>query len=101
MKGLNENSLDRICASLAYAMGIEPPKQAAEKNADLAAFIDRAFGGERADRVVMYNPDAIAQWIYEKYADYTIECTGVPYVKYQSKTARLVKNCIKRLSDKH
>ncbi|MBP3606044.1 MAG: alkaline phosphatase family protein [Clostridia bacterium] len=63
----NENSLDTLCAVLAYAMGVEPPREAAERNADLAAYIDRAFSGEKADRVVMYNPDAIGQWIYEKY----------------------------------
>jgi len=69
----NQNSLDTICASLAYAMGIEAPAHAAEANADLNAFIDRAFGGEKADRVVMYNPDAIAQWIYEKYPRFVRE----------------------------
>ena len=67
----NQNSLDTVCGALSYAMGINAPAQAAEKNADLAAFVDAAFGGEKADRIVMYNPDAIAQWIYEKYADYT------------------------------
>lgn len=66
----NRNSLDTVCGALAYAMGIEPPKHAAEKNADLAAYIDKVFSGEKADRVVMYNPDAIAQWVYEKYPYY-------------------------------
>ena len=28
------------------------------------------FGGEKADRVFMYNPDAIAQWIYAKYPQF-------------------------------
>lgn len=64
---VNSNSLDTICASLAYAMGIEPPKHAAQRNWDLSHYIDKVFGGEKADRVVMYNPDAIAQWIYKKY----------------------------------
>ena len=64
----NPNSLDTICATLAYAMGIEPPKHAAEKNADLAEYIDKIFDGGKADRVFMYNPDAVAQWVYEKYA---------------------------------
>ena len=67
---LNANSLDTLCAALAYAMGIEPPALAAEKNADLVDYIDTVFSGEKADRVVMYNPDAIAQWIYQKYPDY-------------------------------
>ena len=49
-------------------MGAEPPAQAAAPNADLRAYIDRIFAGQKADRVFMYNPDAIAQWVSEKYA---------------------------------
>ena len=50
---INKNSLDTVCAALAYAMGIEPPKFAAEKNWELANYIDKVFDGEKADRVVM------------------------------------------------
>ena len=64
---LNQNSLDGICAAIAYAFGVEPPKEAAPYNKDLVAYIDKVFDGKKADRVVMYNPDAVAQWIYEKY----------------------------------
>ena len=63
----NPNSLDTICGALAYALGIEAPSKAAPANADLTAYIDDIFGGEKADRVIMYNPDAIAEWIYRKY----------------------------------
>ena len=63
----NPNSLGTICGALAYALGIEAPSEAAPANADLTAYIDSVFGDEKADRVVMYNPDAIAQWVYEKY----------------------------------
>ena len=66
----NANSLDSICASLAYAMGINPPEHAAPKNWELTNYIDKVFDGKKADRVVMYNPDAIAQWIYQKYPHY-------------------------------
>ncbi len=66
----NSNSIDAVCASLAYAMGIAPPGAAAEKNFELSNYIDRAFDGKKADRILMYNPGAIAQWIYEKYGDY-------------------------------
>ena len=97
----NENSLDTICGALAYAMGVEPPKEAAEKNAELSAFIDSAFFGEKADRVVMYNPDAIGQWIYEKYpyfcramekwADVKIPLRSVmPSVKYTPRTPSVI-----------
>ena len=63
----NKNSLDTICGALAYAIGVEKPNQAADKNPELSAFIDKAFDGEKVDRIVMYNPDAIAEWIYKKY----------------------------------
>lgn len=63
----NEHSLDTLCAALAYAMGVEAPENAAAPNASLCKYIDDKFGGEKADRVFMYNPDAVAQWVYEKY----------------------------------
>ncbi len=64
---LNETSLDTIAAALCYAMGIEAPKEAHEKNRILSAYVDEALNGEKADRVLMYNPDAIAQWVYKRY----------------------------------
>lgn len=67
-KIINKNSLDGICGCLAYAMGIEPPEFAAKQNADLTEYIDNALSKSKADRVVMYNPDAIAQWVYHKYS---------------------------------
>ena len=67
MQKLNQISLDTICGSLSYAMGIEKPQYAVEPCKELTDYIDEKFGGKKADRVFMYNPDAIAQWIYEKY----------------------------------
>ena len=64
----NQTSLDTLCASLAYTMGIPAPKEAAQPCQALCTYIDETLGGEKADRVFMYNPDAIAQWVYEKYA---------------------------------
>jgi len=64
---LNRNSLDGICAALCYAMGIEAPAQAAAPNQELVAYLEEKLAGKKADRILMYNPDAIAQWIYEKY----------------------------------
>ena len=72
---LNETSLDTLCASLAYAMGIDAPEHAAAANSTLNEYIDKIFEGERADRIFMYNPDAVAQWIFEKYTHYL---TGAP-----------------------
>lgn len=63
----NDTSLARLCGALCYAMGIEKPAQAAEPEASLCAYVDEKLGSQKADRVFMYNPDAIAQWVYEKY----------------------------------
>ncbi len=64
---LNPVSLDTLAAALAKIMGAEPPKEAAPANEALVNYADDAFGGRKADRLFMYNPDAVAQWIYEKY----------------------------------
>ena len=69
----NPNSLDSLCAALTYAMGIDAPASAAAPNGDLCAFLDSVLCGQKADRVFLYNPDAIAQWIYEKYDDMFVE----------------------------
>ena len=63
---MNEYSLDTLCAALAYAMGIDKPECAASANERLTALVDEKLGG-MADRIFMYNPDAIASWIYKKY----------------------------------
>ena len=72
----NKNSLDTLCAALAYAIGIEAPEKAAAPNPDLVAYIDEIFGGEKADRIFMYNPDAIGEWIYRKYSHFCKEATA-------------------------
>lgn len=69
----NQHSLDTICAALAYAMGIEPPKEAAAANPTLVDYIDEKLQGQKVDRIFMYNPDAIGQWVCEKYPHYTFE----------------------------
>ena len=63
----NEQSLDTLCGALAYAMRIEAPAMAAPADKRLCDYVDRAFGMKKVDRVFMYNPDAIAQWVDEKY----------------------------------
>jgi len=64
---LNTHSLDTLCAALAYTMGIEAPEQAAAPLESLCRYADEKLEGRKADRIFMYNPDAIAQWVYEKY----------------------------------
>lgn len=60
-------SLDTLCAALCYAMGIDAPEKAQPANPELCEYIDTVFAGKKADRIFMYNPDAIAEWVYKKY----------------------------------
>ncbi len=72
LNALNPTSLDTLCAALCYAMDVKPPEHAAEPNEDLKKFIDEFFGTKKCDRLFMYNPDAVAQWLFEKY-DYLFQ----------------------------
>ena len=69
-------SLDTLCAALAYAMKIDAPECAAEANEELVAFIDEKFGEDGVDRIFMYNPDAIAEWVYKKHPKLLSEVTA-------------------------
>ena len=83
---LNKNSLTGICAALCYALGIEPPKQAEKKNGVLSEYIDKILDGERADRIFMYNPDAIAEWIYRKYPHFCKEAADITDIEVPLRT---------------
>ena len=73
---LNDTSLDCLCGALAYAMGIEAPALAQPADERLTAYIDEKLGGKKADRILMYNPDAIAEWVYRKYPEFLKEMTA-------------------------
>ena len=68
---LNQESMTSVCAGFAYAMGVEPPKYAAPPSETVTSYVDEMFGGEKADRLIIFNPDAFAQWLYEKYRHHT------------------------------
>ena len=70
---LNHDSLDTLCAALAYAIGVEAPACAAKANETMVRFLEETLGGEKVDRIFMYNPDAIAQWVCDKYPAYIQE----------------------------
>ena len=69
----NENSLDTLCGALAYAMGVDAPQTAAAPNETLVKYIDEKLQGDKVDRIFMYNPDAVSQWVCEKYPHFVRE----------------------------
>ena len=72
---INKTSLDTLCAALCYTIGIEPTQESHPANETLTKYVDEKFGSEKADRIFMYNPDAIGQWIFEKYPQLFIQAT--------------------------
>lgn len=55
-----------IAGALTELLGVQPPASAEVSASLLSDFALEAFGGT-ADRVFMYNPDAVAMWIFQKY----------------------------------
>lgn len=66
---IKRKSLNSLCGALCYGIGIEPPKEANEKNEFLSNYFDEKLKGKKADRLVMYNPDAIGEWVFTKYPE--------------------------------
>jgi len=66
---LNTLKLTRMAASIARAMSVEPPKFAEEPIAAVDALVKRYSKSGKAERVLIYNPDAVAFWLYQKYPD--------------------------------
>ena len=64
----NTDSLDTLCAALCTAMGVTPPNNAAKANDRLLKYVSDTLGEKKLDRIFMYNPDAIADWIYRKHS---------------------------------
>lgn len=62
---VERKSLTGLCADLCACMGVEPPKLAEPALGDLKALCGEA----RVDRIVMYNPDAQAEWLVKKYPE--------------------------------
>lgn len=71
----NKISLDTLCASLCVIAGADAPKQSAAPCKELTEYAKKTFNGKKADRIFMYNPDAIAEWIYRKYPHFMREVT--------------------------
>lgn len=61
--------ISSVAASALAVMGIEVPESIEKPNAIITALAKKKLGGEKADRVVLYNPDAVALWIYQKYTE--------------------------------
>ena len=61
--------MTRMASSIAYAMGAEAPRQADPAIPLVTDMVDEVLNGGKADRVLIYNPDCIGLWMYQKYTE--------------------------------
>lgn len=59
--------ISSVKASALDIAGVEIPENIDSPNPVLTALAEKKLGKEKVDRVVIYNPDAVALWIYQKY----------------------------------
>ena len=75
MDVFNSFSLTGVAANLTGALGVEAPKFAEAPNPFMKTLIEESpllketSRGRKVDRVLMYNPDAVALWLYQKYTE--------------------------------
>ena len=66
----NSIPLTGIAASLARAMDVPPPAEAHPPIDAIDQLVKMNTFDGTVDRIFMYNPDAVAMWLYQKYTDY-------------------------------
>lgn len=60
----NQKCISSVCATVLRLLGVEVPEDIDTPNEEILKLSDRA------DKAVLYNPDAVAWWLYEKYPQY-------------------------------
>ena len=63
----NSLPITSCCRTVCEVMGVPCGEEAAPVNQAVKALCDKAFSGRKADRALLYNPDAIALWLYQNY----------------------------------
>ncbi len=66
------NSSICISSVLATALelaGVEKREEIDNANPVVTALAEKKLGGKKTDRTVIYNPDAVALWVYQKYTE--------------------------------
>ena len=66
---MSKMCINQSAATILEAMGIEKGTDMANSNPAVLEKMNACFHGEKADKLILYNPDAIALWLYQKYTD--------------------------------
>lgn len=65
----NSICITSVPATVCKLFGIEPYNDFADSNSLITKLAEKKLGGRNIDRAVLYNPDAVALWLYQKYTD--------------------------------
>jgi len=65
---MNSYSMTQLAASVSKAMGIEAPEFSAASIPSVDRLVCDQLGG-KAERVLIYNPDCIGHWFWQKYTE--------------------------------
>ncbi|MEG1395165.1 MAG: alkaline phosphatase family protein [Clostridia bacterium] len=65
--GFNSQSLVQMCATFCKCFGVTPPQFASDPIDELCDYVLAQTKSGKIDKVVIFNPDAIAEWCYYKY----------------------------------
>jgi predicted AlkP superfamily pyrophosphatase or phosphodiesterase len=66
----NSISINGIAATLAEALNIPAPEHAHPPIKSILQMIEDGCGQKNVDRIFIFNPDAIAMWLYQKYTTF-------------------------------
>ena len=67
MDKFHDICITKVTATIASLLGADSHEGAAEPIEQVLSAAQEKFGENKCDRVFMYNPDAVAAWIYDKY----------------------------------
>jgi len=66
----NTHSITEMAATLSEMMGAEKPRLADSGMVYVKEWLTEGLGGRKADRILVYNPDCIGTWHFQKYTDF-------------------------------
>ena len=64
----NDFSLTNLAGTLCEIIGARRPKESTGEVPAIRELVEKKAGG-KVDRMLLYNPDAVGEWVYEKYYD--------------------------------
>lgn len=61
--------ISSVCSTVMSLFDIDIPDEIEKPDNIILGLKDKKLGGKKIDRAVIYNPDAVALWLYMKYTD--------------------------------